>query len=306
LITPCIRCLVCHNEVVKKANLAGCTLNPYLVREDEEPVEPAEKQKKVMVVGGGPAGITAAVTASKRGHRVTLFEKAGELGGMIIAGSVPKFKYEFPGLLRYFRDEAKKNRIKLRLGREVTEELVRNESPDVLVVATGGKPVMLDIPGVDSVECIAAPECLKISDTMTDRDVVIIGGGEVGCETALVLKRNGNRVSIVEKAGELMGLVEMKYHVKVMERMLEEEEVSVYLNAQVREIKGNIVCIEEGEKKRELKADVVVVSVGMTTDRDSVSALTGACDASYVIGDAQEPHTIREAVFEGDRVGRLI
>jgi 2-enoate reductase len=305
-ITPCIRCLVCHNEVVKRANIAACTVNPYLVREDEQPLKPAESIKKVMVIGGGPAGITAAVTASKRGHRVTLIEKDSELGGMIIAGSVPQFKYEFKGLLRFFREEAKKNKIKVKLRKEVTEEIVKSESPDVLIVATGGKPIMPNIPGIDSAHVMPAPEYLLRSDKIRDKDAVVIGGGDVGCETAIVLKRNGNRVTIVEKLTELMDLVEMKYHVKVMNRMLKEEGVSVLLNAQVDEIKEDAVILKEGKNKKQLKADHVVIAVGMETDKDRVSSLKSSCEVSYVIGDAEEPHTIREAVHEGDRIGRLI
>ncbi|UCB47311.1 MAG: FAD-dependent oxidoreductase, partial [Spirochaetota bacterium] len=305
-ITPCIRCLVCHNEVVKRANIAACTVNPYLVREDEELLKPAVSPKKVMVVGGGPAGITAAVTASRRGHTVTLYEKGKELGGMIIAGSVPQFKYEFNSLLRYFREEAKTSRFKLRLKREVTEEIIKNESPDILIIAAGGKPVIPDIPGIESTHVIPAPECLLTSDKIKNKDVVVIGGGDVGCETALVLKRNGNRVCVVEKLAELMGLVEMKYHVKVMDRMLKEEGVSVYLNAQVEEIRKNEVILREGKNRKQLKADLVVVAVGMEVDREIIASLKQACDVSYVIGDADEPHTIREAVYEGDRIGRLI
>jgi 2-enoate reductase len=305
-ITPCIRCLVCHNEVVKKANLAACTVNPYLVREDEEPLRAAESTKRVMVVGGGPAGITAAVTAARRGHKVTLFERDGELGGMIVAGSMPGFKYEFKGLLRYFREEAKKSKVKLRLRKEATEELIKRESPDVLIVAAGGRPIIPSIPGIDGAHVMTAPECLLQSDRIRDKDVVIIGGGDVGCETAIVLRRNGNRVHVVEKLTELMGTVDMKYHVNVMERMLKEEGVSVHLGAEVKEIKDDIVAIKEGNEKKQLKADHVIVAVGIETERDRVSSLKSACEKSYVIGDADEPHTIREAVYEGDRIGRLV
>ncbi len=152
-IIPCIRCLVCHNEVVRRGNIAACTVNPYLVREKDAPLLKTESPKRVMVVGGGPAGITAAVTASKRGHRVHLYEKGDQLGGLIVAGSKPEFKYEFGKLLEYFRDEVMDSNVKLKLAEEVTPQLVKREAPDVLVIAIGGTPVVPPIKGIKKKTC---------------------------------------------------------------------------------------------------------------------------------------------------------
>jgi 2-enoate reductase len=306
-ITPCIRCLVCHNEVVKHGTYAACTVNPYLVREDEQPLVPAQIRKKVLVAGGGPAGITAAVMASRRGHTVTLYEKGEQLGGTIIAGSVPEFKYEFRELLNYFQEEVESSEVEIKLKTEATAELIRSGQPDALIVAIGGRPIRPAIPGIGLDLVVNAPDALLRADEHRDSDVVVIGGGDVGCETAIVLRRNGNRVSIVERLDELMALVEMKYHVMVMERMLKEEGVHVYTCAQVAEIKRDAVVVEYNEgRKHELPADLVVIAVGVGTDTASIKKLAGSCPVSYVIGDAQEPRTIREAVFEGDRVGRLL
>lgn len=306
-ITPCIRCLVCHNEVVKRGNYAACTVNPYLVREDEEPLVPAKEKKKVMVIGGGPAGITAAVTASRRGHAVTLYDKEEHLGGTIIAGSVPEFKYEFKALLEYFRDEASSSSVKVKLGTEATEEFIKREAPDVLMVATGGRAILPAIPGIGMDHVVTATDALLRVDEFQGIDITVIGGGDVGCETALVMQRKGNCVTIVEQLDGLMALEEVKYHVMVMERMLEEEGVIVHTGAEVEEIKHGAVVVKQSEGSvEELVSDVVVVATGVETDGSAVETLTGTCPVSFVIGDAQEPHTIREAVFEGDRVGRLV
>jgi 2,4-dienoyl-CoA reductase-like NADH-dependent reductase (Old Yellow Enzyme family)/thioredoxin reductase len=306
-ITPCIKCLVCHHEVVKMANIAACTVNPYLVREPQAQLLKANKLKRVLVAGGGPAGITAAVVASRRGHEVTLYDRLDNLGGQIIAGSKPEFKYEFPDLLQYFRDEIKDSSVRVRLNTEVTGELIKKESPDVLIVAIGGSSRMPDIPGIDRNTVITAPECLKRADEVKKRDVVVIGGGDVGCETAVVLVRRGNSVSIVEELGELMALEDIKYNTLVMERMLKQEEVHVYTGSRVTEIKEKSVVVKNADGiSTELSADLVVVSIGLSPQKDKAGQLQKYCQESYVIGDAVEPHRIREAVYEGDRVARMI
>jgi 2-enoate reductase len=306
-ITPCIRCLVCHHEVVRRGKFAACTVNPYLVREKDAPLIRTRSSKQVMVVGGGPAGITAAVTASTRGHRVRLYEKGDQLGGLIIAGSKPAFKYEFGKLLEYFRDELRDSNVELKLAEEVTPQLVEQEAPDVLVIAIGGTPVVPNIKGIEKEHVVSAQDCLLGSEIIQDKKVVVIGGGDVGCETALVLKRGGNEVAVVEKLQKLMELEEMKYHTMVMEKMLTAEGVAVHTGTEILQIGDSSVTVKSARAKiDELPADLVVFAVGIRRTPEKIKELEEACAVHYVIGDAKEPHTIREAVYEGDKVGRLI
>jgi 2-enoate reductase len=305
-ITPCIRCLVCHNEVVRRGKFAACTVNPYLVREKDAPLIKTENPKRVMVVGGGPAGITAAVTASKRGNRVCLYEKEDQLGGLIVAGSKPGFKYEFGNLLEYFRAEVRDSTVELKLAEEGTPQVVKREAPDVLVIAIGGAPVVPNIKGIEKEHVVSAQDCLIGSESIEDKKIVIIGGGDVGCETAIVLRRKGNDVSIVEKLEKLMELEEM-YHTMVMEKMLAEEGVAAHTSSEIIEIVDKSVKVKNSRGEiNELPADLVVFAVGIQRAPEKVRELEEACNLYYVIGDAQDPHTIREAVYEGDRVGRLI
>jgi 2,4-dienoyl-CoA reductase-like NADH-dependent reductase (Old Yellow Enzyme family)/thioredoxin reductase len=306
-ITPCIKCLVCHNEVVKKGNFAGCTVNPYLVRELEEPLVKAERSLKVMVAGGGPAGVTAAVTASKRGHDVCLYEAQREIGGQLIPGSAPLFKYEFQDLLKYFRDELDDSNVRVEIGKEVTAREVKDEAPDVLIIATGGYSIIPDIPGIDMEHVLPATRCLKEPEFVKGNRVVVIGGGDVGCETAVFLKRRKKEVTIVEKLPTLMEKEDMKYHTLVMEEMLEEEGIVSYTSSEVTDIKEGTLKIKTGDGKTiDLPADTVVVAIGIEKDPAYVENLKEACPVSHVIGDAGVPQTLREAVFDGDKIARSI
>ncbi len=306
-ITPCIKCLVCHNEVVRRGAFAGCTVNPYLVRETEAPLVPAEKPLKVMVIGGGPAGVTVAVTASKRGHEVCLYETQEEVGGQLIPGSAPGFKYEFKDLLKYFRDELADSDVRVETGKEATAGEVKDESPDVMIIATGGYSVMPQVPGIDMDHVIPATLCLKNPDAVIGKKVVVIGGGDVGCETAVFLRRRNKEVEIVEKLGSLMEKAEMKYHTMVMERMLEEEGIVLHTSTEVTDITEGSVKVKTGDGKiYDLPADTVVVAIGIRKDPGYVENLKKACVVSHVVGDAGEPRTLREAVFDGDKIARSI
>ena len=147
-IRPCIRCNVCHHQLWFAEPLI-CTVNPYLLKETQEPVQPTSRKKKVMVVGGGPGGVNAALIASARGHDVTLYEKRPYLGGMLYPGSRPSCKAEVGLLLKYYENELKASKVNVKTGVEVTLEKVQQEKPDALVIAVGGHAVVPDIPGID-------------------------------------------------------------------------------------------------------------------------------------------------------------
>lgn len=308
-ITPCIKCLVCHNEVVKRGKVAACSVNPYLCRETEMQITKSSKPKRVIIVGAGPAGIMAALTASKRGNNVTLYERQNQIGGQLIPSCVPSFKYEFDNLLKFYKEEIADSNIKLILNKEIIPEDLKKEPPDVLVIAIGGIPVKPEISGMDSkdFDIISAVDFLNSKKILNNKKVVIIGGGEVGCETALWIKRMNNDVTIIEILGELMSTEEMKYHTMVLERMLKADNVIISTNSRVVEIsKGVVKYINSSGEIKEIPQDVVIYSVGFKTPDELISNFRGLGKEFYVIGDANAPHKIREAVYDGDRIGRMI
>jgi len=306
-IRPCIRCNVCYQQLWKLHATVVCTVNPYLTLEAQEPLPPISRKKKVMVVGGGPGGMVAALTAAERGHQVTLYEKSGALGGELIPGSQPLFKSEIGRLLRYWREEVADSQVEVRLNTEVTPDLVRRESPDALVVAVGAVPIMPSIPGIEGPNVLSAVEAFLEPDKLEGKEIVILGGGDVGCECAVFLAQQASKVTIVEMLEELM--LNQDVHSTRMDllKMLEDAEVEALTGTQATEITENGVTLRSSTGSEQfLKADFVVVSVGMRPLSQVTHQLAGECPDVRTIGDCLEPRRIRDAVVEGDLAGRLI
>ena len=306
-VRPCIRCNVCYQGLWTPHTAVACTVNPYLTLEAQEPLPPISTKKKVMVVGGGPGGMVAALTAAKRGHQVTLYEKKKDLGGELIPGSQPPFKSEIGRLLRYWREEVADSQVEVRLNSEVTPDLVRRESPDALVVAVGAAPIMPPIPGIGGPNVMSAVEAFLEPNKFKGKKVILLGGGDVGCECAVFLAQRGGKVTIVEMLEELL-LYEEVHSIKVdLLKMLEEEGVEALTDTQVTEIREKEVTLRSSDgSERLLEADFVVVAVGMKPLSQVAHQLAGECADVRLVGDCLEPRRIRDAVVEGDLAGRLI
>lgn len=211
-ICPCIGCQEgCINEFVEGGH-PQCAVNPRTGFEDRLPQElsRAEKIKKICVVGAGPAGIIFALTAAKRGHTVELVEKSNELGGKVICGSVPKIKYDFENYLYYLKNQVKeaedRDNFKVTLNTEVTPAMLKDNNYDAIIFACGTKNVNPKIPGMEKVRVVQATDLLNAPNLMGEaQNIVIVGGGVVGCETAYWLRYEYNRdVKVVEMLPHFM------------------------------------------------------------------------------------------------------
>jgi 2,4-dienoyl-CoA reductase (NADPH2) len=327
-IAPCTRCLSCLDRIHSHPmpGKSCCRINAALTREREYEIEPAVKKKKVMVVGGGPAGMEAARVAALRGHEVVLYEKEPQLGGSVpVAATVKGLEIEdLSALLRYLHTQMTKLGVKINLGREVDRALVEQVKPDVLILATGGLYSVPEIPGIDSGKVVRAavlnrrlknylrfvgPRLLTYATKVwmpIGKRVVIIGGGIQALQLAAFLVKRGRKVTVVdtaEKMGE--GLVEF-YKMRLF-WWLEQKGVPLLSGVKYEEItdKGLTIVTKEGEK-RILAADTIVPALAMAPDTEFVKTLQEAAPEIYQIGDCGNSALIIDAIGDGSRIGRAI
>jgi 2-enoate reductase len=173
-------------------------------RESEFRVFPAQRKKKVLVIGGGVAGMEAARVAAVRGHEVTLMEKNEKLGGHLVEASVPKFKEDLKRLINWLSVQVGKVGVRVELKKEVTPEMVKELKPDVLIIAVGSEYIVPKVPGIDK-PCVVKADDVLLGRKTVGEKVVVIGGGLVGCETALFIAEElKKKVTIVEMLNEIL------------------------------------------------------------------------------------------------------
>jgi len=302
---PCIRCNVCHHQLWFAEPLI-CTVNPYLLKEAQEPIQPTSRKKKVTVVGGGPGGINAALVASARGHDVTLYEGRPYLGGMLYPGSRPDCKAEVRLLLAHYERALKESKVTVKTGVEVTLAMVQAQKPDALVLAVGSIPAAPDIPGIKQSHVVTAIDALRDRGIVTGQHVVVIGGGDVGCETACHLADAGKEVTIVEILPALMTEQYINNVKMQMYSLLDRKGVKYYTSSQVTQIDEKTLEVKGPAGWWTLPAESVVVATGSRPAVDMRETLRLGCAEVHIVGDCAKMGRIREAVLEGDRAGRLI
>jgi 2,4-dienoyl-CoA reductase-like NADH-dependent reductase (Old Yellow Enzyme family)/thioredoxin reductase len=305
-INTCIRCDNCFYEILK-AKTVTCSVNPYLLHESEQDLSIPGRIKNVMIVGAGPAGIRCAITAAKRGHKVTLYEKMPYIGGMVYPGSRPKFKEDFGRIIDYFEKELKSSNVNLVLNTEVTPELIEKVNPDAVVIAIGLKCVLPDIPGIDSSKVISATEVLRDISKFKKGKAVVTGSGDVSCETACYLADNGFDVTIAGRRSELLANYEDGNIKVALLNLVNERGIKVYTSIQYTRVadEGLEVILPTG-KEFCIQADLIVVAAHEAQDKDYIKELTLKVEEFYVIGDCRSVGRIKNAISEGERVGRWI
>lgn len=295
-IRPCIGCEYCNDRIDQRKSVT-CAVNPAAAREREFAVRPVEKTSNIIVAGGGPAGLVAAIVASQRGHRVTLCEKQHRLGGQLIFAAIPPHKEEVSHFTEYLARQAKKSDINVRLNTEVTTAFVKENRPDVVIIATGARPIVPDIPEVKS-NVVTALEVLSGSKEI-GHDVIVIGGGMVGGETAEFLARQGKKVTILEML-ESIGHDLLATREVFLKRLAE---AGVIMETEVRVVEitdKGVKCIRRG-KPEFFPGDTVVVAIGMEPDNKLAEELEGEVDELLCVGDCVEPKRIAQATEAGFR-----
>lgn len=303
-IKPCIGCMMCLAKLFANQPYI-CTVSPVLGHEMEPEyhVVPAVRKKKVMVIGGGPAGMECAVMASRRGHHVTIFEKRDQLGGQVISAFREiKGGDDLKRLIKYYEKEIQKQGIKVNLGVEVGRRTLTKEKPDVVVVATGADIKKPAIPGIDHENVISAWDVLE-KDVPTADKVAIIGGGKVGLITAEYLASNGKEVWIIEPQKRVDYDVSPTFKWR-HGAWVKEFGIHVLNMTQCLEVtdKGLLIQDEKGNQ-RLLEAETIIIAGPRMSLQDLSTSLEYVSDEIYVVGDAIKPRSIHNAIHEGYKLG---
>jgi len=304
-ITPCLRCFFCLDSLGRRRGKGvQCVVNPTLGREREWALLPAGRPKKVVVVGGGPGGMQAAIIAAQRGHRVTLFERANELGGQLLLAARPPFKDNIEVYRRYLVNQVTKLGVEVRLGQKFTPELLPALKPDVVVLATGVEPFIPEIPGIRGKNVLLANQVLNGAET--GQRVAIIGGELVGCETALYLLEKGKQVTIMRRGARLATKVNRSIRGPMLER-LRAKGATILTGVDYQKItSAGVVIKDNAGKEKIVEADTVVLATGATPNDELVALLKGKVPRLVRIGDCVTPRSIKEAVEEGYQAGMTI
>ena len=292
-ITPCLRCYECFGET-SKSETVKCTVNPTMGQQLPEKYGPKapEKLKKVLIAGGGPAGMEAAITAANRGHDVTLVEKADKLGGNLHPAGAPYFKEDIVKFCKVLIHRVEKAGVKVVLNTEVTPEYVKEFDPDALFVAIGSNELCPPIKGMDLPHVIMAIDA-ELHPEKLGKKVAIMGGGLVGGEAAVSFHHEGKEVSIIEMKEAIAMEVNSFYRGGLMPEI--EKAATSYVNTKVKEIiPEGVLCEKDGEEFV-VEADSVVCALGFRAPYDKVDALCDMVDESYVIGDCNNVGQIYHA-----------
>jgi 2-enoate reductase len=307
-IRPCIGC---HDGCLGRMFLGkpeSCTVNPAVGREKEYAIEPAHDIKKVMIVGGGVAGMESARVATLRGHQVTLYEKTDKLGGHLREACVPDFKDDDKRLLNWYENEMKAMSIDISFNTEVTADMVKSENPDVVIIATGSTPITPDIPGINMSNVTGAGELLLGNSTVGDT-VAVIGGGLVGCETALWLAKQHKKVTIIEELEDLMAAGRPVPHMNkiMLIDLLKFHKVDVLTETSLLEVKqDSIVVVNNNFHKKTLNVDSVVIAVGLKPESSLYNSLIQEMFEVYAIGDSREAANYMNAIWDAYDLARNI
>jgi 2,4-dienoyl-CoA reductase (NADPH2) len=292
----------CSDKGVKGLG-RSCTVNPFSGQEYRFKITPSKKKKKVIIVGGGPGGIQSSIIASQRGHEVILYEKNKSLGGQLRLACIAPFKEGIKGFCKYLENSLVKSGTKVILGTSISSEEILSQKPDAVIIASGSKSCMPKIPGINKPFVYDVRAVYERPDIDFGTDIVIIGGGDIGCETADMLASKSKHVTIVECCEELLNRMKEIPREELLKR-LKEHSVTILTCCKVTGIEQGRVFIEGKDAgRKELKADSVIVAVGSIPENALFYSLQGKVKEIYVIGDSKEPGNLGSALRSATEVG---
>lgn len=301
-IRHCIACNLCYDLIFADKPIT-CFVNPALGTELDFGIAPAEKSKRVLVAGGGPAGMEAARALALRGHEVTLLERSQKLGGQLKLASIIPLRDEMKNVTKYYETQLKKLGVEVKLGTECTPEYVQEANPDAVILATGAEYILPKIPGIEKGNVVTASNAVSGTAKVGENVVVVCPsicctiGSFVGCQTAAFLANKGKRVTIVTPFKDILpklGVTQRGYVVRRYGNL----GIIKIINVRIKGITKEGLIWEAAGIERLAKADTVVV-VGVRPNKKLAEALRGKVSELYEIGDCAKLGNAHEAIHQG-------
>lgn len=298
-VVPCIRCEKCHTSSYSDTLASVCSVNPNWGFEHkiERMIQPSTGKKKVAIIGGGPAGMEAALVASGRGHKVTLYEKSGALGGLLRTVERVSFKWPLKKFRDYMVRQIEKSDVKVCLNTEATAEMIHQEEYDAIFAAVGSEPAVPPIPGINGKNVIFAQDVYGTEDTLAE-NLVIIGGGEVGVETGMHLAELGHQITVLEM-GEMLvpEAVPAHYYNTFKETWERLSNFKSILNARCTAVSRDKVTYTDSEgKEHNIDAGSMIIATGMQPKNDLALKFYGSADRFFIIGDCNDVGNVQKAM----------
>lgn len=304
-IRPCISCQEGCMGRIQEYSLLNCAVNPQAGRERDMQLNIAAVKKRVLIVGGGVAGCEAARVLALRGHQPELFEKSSRLGGNLIPGGMPKFKEDDHLLADWYTNELSRLKVPVHLNKEVDKEFIIQSNADVVIIATGSTPKVFSL-GEDE-KVYTATDVLNGLKEVGDQ-TVIIGGGLVGCETALHLAQQGKMVTIVEALDKLLALNGPLCHAnsEMLEKLIPFNGVETITNGRAAGFENGRLTVQTPDCIREIDCDSVVLAVGYNENNRLFEELQFEVPDLYLLGDARKVANIMYGIWDAYEVANHI
>ncbi len=302
------RCLYCLEDCADKG-VPGigrcCTVNPFAGNESIWQMNPAVKPKKILVIGGGPSGIQAALVASQRGHQVELWEQSDQIGGQLKIAHLAPYKSEIAGFLRYQERCLLESRVIIKKGIEATPQKILDQGSETVILATGSNSRPMETPGAAPDQVIDVRQLYENRFELGE-NIMILGGGDIGCETAEWVYRPGKYITIVDIAADILSNMKKIPKERMLVR-LKQKGITILTETSLISIENNEAMLRnvDGTEQR-LKTDHVIVSVGSISERSLAKQLEGQIDDVYVVGDAANIGNLGSALRDATKTAVML